>query len=264
MTRQTILITGASRGLGAATARIVAQMESNVVLTARSEEDLGAVAREIESAGGSALAVVGDVSQAADCQRFVAETVQAFGQIDAVVNNAGVLAPIAPIADGDPQQWNESWAVNLLGPFMLTQAALPYLRQCKGRVINVSAGAAVNVYPGWAAYCCAKAGLNHFTRILAVEEPEITAIAFRPGVIDTAMQATIRREGAESMPDEIYARFVRLHEEQELLPPQVPGCALAVLAFHAPREWSGGFLPWNHEEVQSLVRRFACSPGPQD
>ena len=243
MARQTILITGASRGLGAATARIAAQMESNVVLTARSEEDLVAVAREIESAGGSALAVAGDVSQAANCQRFVAETIQAFGQIDAVVNNAGVLTPIAPIADGDPQQWKESWAVNLLGPFMLTQAALPYLRRSKGRVINVSAGAAVNVYPGWAAYCSAKAGLNHFTRILAAEEPEITAIAFRPGVIDTAMQATIRREGAEGMPDEIYARFVRLHEEQELLPPEVPGCALAVLAFHALREWSGAIPP---------------------
>jgi NAD(P)-dependent dehydrogenase (short-subunit alcohol dehydrogenase family) len=236
-------------------------MESNVVLTARSQEDLRAVAQEIDSAGGSALVVAGDVSQAADCQWVVAETVQAFGQIDAVVNNAAVLAPIAPIADGDPLLWRENWSVNLLGPFMLTQAALPYLRQSQGRVINVSAGAAVNVYPGWAAYCSAKAALNHFTRILAAEEPEITAIAFRPGVVDTAMQATIRREGAQGMPAEIYARFVRHFEEEELLPPEVPGCALGVLAFHAPREWSGAFLPWNNEEVQSLVRQFACSPG---
>jgi NAD(P)-dependent dehydrogenase (short-subunit alcohol dehydrogenase family) len=239
-------------------------MESNVVLAARSERDLQAVAQGIKSAGGSALVVAGDVSQTADCQRLVAETVQAFGQIDAVVNNAGVLAPIASIADGDPQQWKKSWAVNLLGPFMLTQAALPHLRQSRGRVVNVSAGAAVNVYPAWAAYSSAKAGLNHFTRILAAEEPEITAIAFRPGVIDTAMQAHIRREGADSMPDEIYARFVGLYEQQELLPPEVPACALAVLAFHAPHDWSGGFLPWNHKEVQSLVRQFACSPGPQD
>jgi NAD(P)-dependent dehydrogenase (short-subunit alcohol dehydrogenase family) len=260
MTRQTVLISGASRGLGAATARIVAQMESNVVLTARSEEDLQTVAHEIDSAGGSSLIVAGDVSQAAHCQRVVAEAVKAFGQIDAVVNNAAVLAPIAPIADGDPQLWKENWSVNLLGPFMLTQAALPYLRQVQGRVINVSAGAAVNVYPGWAAYCSAKAALNHFTRILAAEEPEITAIAFRPGVVDTAMQATIRREGAQGMPAEIYDRFVRHFEEDELLPPEVPGCALAVLAFNAPREWSGAFLPWNKEEVQSLVRQFGCSP----
>jgi NAD(P)-dependent dehydrogenase (short-subunit alcohol dehydrogenase family) len=263
MTRQTVLISGASRGLGAATARIVAQMASNVVLTARSEKDLLAVAQEIEAAGGSALAVEGDVSQAAECQRVVAEAAQTFGQIDAVVNNAAVLTPIAPIADGDPQLWKENLATNLLGPFMLTQAALPYLRQVQGRVINVSAGAAVNPYPGWAAYCSAKAGLNHFTRVLAAEEPEITAIAFRPGVVDTAMQATIRREGAQGMPAEIYAQFVRRFEEEELLPPEVPGCALAVLAFHAPREWSGAFLPWNHEEVQSLVRQFGCAPATQ-
>jgi NAD(P)-dependent dehydrogenase (short-subunit alcohol dehydrogenase family) len=239
-------------------------MESNVVLVARSEEQLQAVAGEIEMAGGSARALVGDVSRATDCQRFVTETVKAFGQIDAVVNNAAVLTPLAPISDGEPQQWRQSWEVNLLGPFMLTQAALPYLRQRKGRVINVSAGAAVRVFPAWAAYSSTKAGLNHFTRILAAEEPEITAIAFRPGVVDTAMQATIRREGAGCMAAEDYARFVHLYEEQELLPPEVPGCALAVLSFYAPREWSGGFLPWNHAEVQSLVRQYACSPGPRE
>jgi NAD(P)-dependent dehydrogenase (short-subunit alcohol dehydrogenase family) len=239
-------------------------MESNVVLAARSEENLQAVVQEIMSAGGSALAVAGDVSQAADCQRFVAETVQAYGQIDAVVNNAAVLGPLAPIADGDPQQWKQSWAVNLLGPFMLTQAALPHLRQRKGRVINVSAGAAVRVFPAWAAYSSTKAGLNHFTRILAAEEPDVTTIAFRPGAVDTAMQTTIRREGTGRMLAEDYAQFVQLHEKEELLPPEVPGCALAVLAFHAPREWSGGFLPWNHAEVQSLVRQYACSPGPRD
>ena len=264
MAKQTILITGASRGLGAAAARIVAQMESNVVLTARSEKDLHVVVGEIQSAGGSALAIAGDVSQVADCQRLVSETIQAFGQLDALVNNAAVLAPIASIADGDPQQWKQSWAVNLLGPFMLTQAALPYLRERKGRVINVSAGAAVSVHPAWAAYSSAKAGLNHFTRILAAEEPDIIAIAFRPGAIDTAMQATIREVGESRMLAEDYARFVDLYENQELLPPEVPGCALAVLAFHAPREWSGGFLPWNHAEVQSLVRQYACSPGTQD
>lgn len=261
MTSQTIIITGASRGLGAATARIAAQMDANVVLTARTEEDLRTVAQEIEAAGGRALAVVGDISQAADCQRVVAETVKAYGQVDALVNNAGVLAPIAPIADGDADAWKVSWAINVHGPFMLAQAALPYLRERSGRVINVSSGAAVKVLPGWAAYCVAKAALNQFTWALAEEEPAITAIAFRPGVVDTAMQATIRREGATGMPEEVYSRFVRYHEEHELLPPEVPGCALAVLACHAPHEWSGAFLARNSEQVQSLVRRYACSTG---
>jgi NAD(P)-dependent dehydrogenase (short-subunit alcohol dehydrogenase family) len=236
-------------------------MKANVTLMARSTDDLSALAQEMQQAGGQALAIVGDVSQKADCQRVVTETIEHFGGVDALVNNAGMLAPIAPIAEGEPEAWERNWAVNLLGPVMLTQAALPHLRQRNGRVINVSSGAAVQAIPGWAAYCAAKAALNHFTRLLAAEEPDITAIAFRPGAVDTAMQAIIRREGASGMPEEVYARFVGYHETGELLPPEVPGCALAILAFYAPHEWSGMFLPWHHKDVQNLVRQYACSPG---
>ncbi len=261
MTNQTAIVTGASRGLGAAAARIVGQMKANVVLMARTESDLGTVAEEVRTAGGQALPLVGDVSRSADCRRAVEETVKAFGRIDALINNAGILTPISPIASGDPKEWERNWAVNVLGPVMLTQNALPYLRQSKGRVINVSSGAAVRAIQGWGAFCVAKAGVNHFTRLLTAEEPDITSISFRPGVVDTAMQATIRRDGAQGMPEEIYARFVRYHEEGDLLPPEVPGCPLAVLAFHAPHEWGGAFLSWNDEQVLTLVRQFGCSYG---
>lgn len=261
MTTPTVIVTGASRGLGAATARAVAQLGANVVLMARSTDDLGAVAQAIEATGGRALPVTGDVTQPADCERLITDTVKAFGQVDAVVNNAGTISPVARIADADPQAWQKSWAVNLLGPVVLTRAALPLLRQCHGKVINVSSGAAINAVQGWAAYCSAKAALNHFTRLLAEEEPEITSIAFRPGAVETAMQAVIRQEGAQGMSEERHASFVRRHKEGELLPPEVPGCALAVLALYAPREWSGAFLPWNREELQSLVRKFACGSG---
>jgi NAD(P)-dependent dehydrogenase (short-subunit alcohol dehydrogenase family) len=277
MTNQTAVITGASRGLGAAAARIAGQMKANVALMARTEGDLETVAKEVRAAGGQALPLVGDVGRNVDCKRAIAETIKAFGRIDVLVNNAGRLMPISPIASGDPQEWGRNWAVNVLGPVMLTQNALPYLRQSKGRVINisggvssgvssevssvVSSGAAVSAIQGWGAFCVAKAGLNQFTRILAVEEPDITSISFRPGVVDTAMQATIRRDGAQGMPEEVYARFARYHEEGELLPPEVPGCPLAVLAFHAPHEWSGAFLAWNDEQVRALVRQFGCSYG---
>jgi NAD(P)-dependent dehydrogenase (short-subunit alcohol dehydrogenase family) len=261
MTKATVLITGSSRGLGAAAARMSAELGANVVLMARSEDDLEAVAAEIRSAGGQALVVDGDVSVAANCQRAVAEAVERFGGLDAVVNNAGTVEPIAPIAEGDLQAWQENLAVNLVGPVMITQAALPHLRQCSGRVLNVSSGAAIHVIPGWSAYCVAKAGINHFTRAVAEEEPAVTAIAFRPGVVDTAMQATIRTKGGKGMPEEEYARFVDYYEEGELLPPELPGCALAVLALYAPHEWSGEFVAWNEERVQSLVRRYGCSPG---
>jgi NAD(P)-dependent dehydrogenase (short-subunit alcohol dehydrogenase family) len=263
MDTRTVVISGASRGLGAATACIAAEMGANVVLTARSGEDLDMVAQQIQASGGRALSVVGDITRVADCQRVIDQAMNHFGQVHTVVNNAGVLTPIASIADGEPEAWEENWAVNLLGPVMLTRAALPYLRQCSGRVISVSDGAAVKVIPGWAAYSAAKAALNHLTQMLAVEEPAVTAVAFRPGVVDTDMQATIRREGAKGMPADVHSHFLRYHEEGELLPPQVPGCSLAVLALHAPQKWSGLFLSWNDEQVLSLVRRFAtatCAP----
>jgi len=260
MAGPTILITGASRGLGAAVARTASQMGANLVLMARSADELEAVAQQIREAGGQALPIVGDVSRETDCQRAIAETLREFGQLDALVNNASILGPIAPIGGAEPEAWRKNWAINVLGPVMLTQAALPHLRQQKGRVINVSSVGAVNVIPGWAAYCTAKAALNHFTRVLAEEEPGITAIALRPGVVDTAMQATIREEGAQGMPEDVHARFVRYFEDGELLPPEVPACSVTILALYAPPEWSGAFMAWNNEDVLSLVRRFATSP----
>lgn len=256
----TVLISGASRGLGAATARIAAEMGAQVALMARSDDDLQQVAKEIEDRKGQALPVVGDVSSAADCRRVVAAVIERFGRLDALVNNAGILSPIAPIADAEPEAWEQNLAVNVMGPFLLTQAALPHLRQQQGRVLTVSSGAAVSVIRGWAAYCAAKAAVNHFTRVLAAEEPKITAMAFGPGLVNTAMQELIRREGAAGMPEEVHAQFVRNLADGDLLPPEVPGCALAVLAFHAPHEWSGSFLPRSDEQVLSLVRQYAATP----
>jgi NAD(P)-dependent dehydrogenase (short-subunit alcohol dehydrogenase family) len=261
MTTQTIFVTGASRGLGAATARLAAEMGANVALMARSAADLETVADSIRDSRGQALTLTGDVTETADCRRAVEETVERFGGLDAVVNNAGRLQPIAPIADGDPKDWETNLAVNLMGPFLVSQAALPHLRQRGGRVLNVSSGAAVSVIRGWAVYSAAKAAVNQFTRSLAVEEPEVTAIALDPGVVDTAMQRTIRLEGEPGMAAEVHARCVRNYELGKLLPPEVPGCVLAVLACHAPREWSGAFLAWNDPRVQSLVLRFGCAPG---
>jgi NAD(P)-dependent dehydrogenase (short-subunit alcohol dehydrogenase family) len=260
MTDPVILVSGASRGLGAATAQIATGLGARVALMARSAGDLEAVAQQIEANGGQALVTAGDVRQAADCRRAVEATMERFGRLDAVINNAGILEPMAPIAEADPKAWENNWAVNVLGPFLLTQAALPHLRERQGQVLNVSSGAAVSVVEGWAAYCAAKAAVDHFTRVLAAEEPEITAVAFRPGVVDTKMQAQIRTEGASGMPPEVHERFLHYHSEGELLPPQLPGCSLAVLALYAPHDWSGAAVRWNEERVLSLVRQYAAAP----
>jgi NAD(P)-dependent dehydrogenase (short-subunit alcohol dehydrogenase family) len=254
MSNPTVIITGASRGLGAAVAQISAQMGCNVVLNARSVGDLKQVADRIQAEGGSVLIAPGDVSLVENCEDIVAKTVKQFGSVEVLINNAGIIEPIAPIAEGSPESWWHNLAVNVLAPVMLTQAALPHLRESSGRVINISSGAAVSVIPGWGAYCVSKAALNHFTRILAEEEPAITTIAFRPGVVDTAMQAVIREQGSEGMTEDSHARFVDLHEEGALLPPELPGRALAAVALHAPHPWSGQFIQWDEERVQKLIQ----------
>lgn len=253
MAGKTIIVTGASRGLGAATAEILGQSGENVVLNARSKEDLEHVAARVDPTAERVLVVPGDASSEADCRRIINRTVEHFGAIDGLVNNAGVLQPIAPIAAADPQAWSANLAVNLLGPFYLAHYALPHLRERKGRIINVSSGAAVRASRGWSAYCAAKAALNHFTRVLAAEEPDIVALSFRPGVVDTEMQRTIREEGAQGMPAASHQKFRQYHEQGELLPPEVPGRALATLALVAPLEWSGDFVAWDEERVQSLI-----------
>ncbi len=253
MTTPTIILTGASRGLGAAAAEILAKSGTNVVLNARSEDGLRAVATRVDASGERVLLAPGNVADAAVCRAVVQAAVERFGRLDALVNNAGILQPIAPVATADPEAWAANIAVNLLGPFALTHYALPYLRQSRGRLINVSSGAAESVTQGWSAYSAAKAALNHFTRVLAAEEPHIVAISLRPGVVDTAMQQAIREDGAQGMAPDSHQRFRQYHERGELLPPEAPGRALAALALAAAPEWSGEFMAWDDERVQRLV-----------
>jgi NAD(P)-dependent dehydrogenase (short-subunit alcohol dehydrogenase family) len=247
-----VLVTGASRGLGTAVARSVAEMGAAVVLNARSAEPLYELMADIEASGGTALALPGDLGRLETCRWLVAETIETFGRLDGLVHNAGVIEPIAPIAEADPQRWQTAVAVNLLAPMWLTQAALPHLRRQQGRVISVSSGAAEYGIPGWAGYCTTKGALNQFNRVLAEEEPSITAVAVRPGVVDTAMQDVIRQHGTTGMSREAHGRFVRMHEQGKLLPPEKPGRAIALLALHAPLNWSGRFLSWDDAEVAAL------------
>ncbi len=258
MTEKTVIITGASKGLGAATAFVAAELGANIVLNARSTDLLAEHVAHIRNAGGNAIAVPGDVSRLEDCHRLVEEALTHFGRVDSVINSAGTIEPIAPIRRADPGIWQKNLEINLLGPMMLIQAALPQLMLHHGRIINVSSGAAVNAVPGWSGYCAAKAGLNHFNQVLAAEEKEVTAITFLPGIIDTHMQEVVRDKGAGGMPPEQHARFLRFHQQGELLPPEVPGGALAILSLYAPAEWSGQLMPWDDPRIQHLRLQYSA------
>jgi NAD(P)-dependent dehydrogenase (short-subunit alcohol dehydrogenase family) len=213
--------------MGREIARWLASAGAAVVCAARSAAELEKLGEEIRSGGGEALPVSLDVSKPEQCKDAVQRAFEAFGRIDGLVNNAGVLDPVAPLADADPDQWQHNVAVNLLGPFYLIRAALPCLRATRGKIINISTGAAVKAIEGWSAYCAAKAGFAHLSRVLAAEEQQITAVSLRPGVVDTVMQERIRQVGPKMMPPQKAAYFQDLKDSGRLEAPSVPARSAA-------------------------------------
>ena len=244
-----VILTGASRGLGAATALSLADREAAVCLVARSKKKLLAVEAGILERGGRAMAIQADVADAEACRKIVEKTLERWGRLDALVNNAGVLGPLAYTTDAAPSAWLDTLKVNVMGPYHLARAALPWLRQSTGRIVNVSSGAATTPLAGAGAYCVSKAALNHLTRILAVEEPEVTSVAVRPGVVDTPMQTTLRETAPSVMPKDLADYYQDLKIGGKLEPPDVPGKAIAWLALHAPHAWSGRFLNYDDPEI---------------
>ena len=193
LTGKAVLITGASRGIGAATARVFGQAGAVVGLMARSEEAVAKLADEI---GG--VVFVGDVARAADMERSVTSFCDRTGRLDVLINNAGVIGPIAGIADADPDAWGQAIDVNLKGVFHGIRAALPVMRAAGGgTILTVGSGAAHAPQEGWSAYCASKAGALMLTRAVDLEARAegIRAISLSPGTVATDMQAAIRGSG---------------------------------------------------------------------
>ena len=193
-----VIVTGASRGIGAAAAASLAKAGASLVLTARDAAQIDHVARAVTRDGGTAAAIACDVSDWNAVQRLVAETQRRFGKIDALINNAGVIEPIAVTAESDPTAWARSIGINLIGAYYVIRAVLPpMLAAGGGTIVNVSSGAAHNPLLGWSAYCSAKAGLAMLTREIALEHAAqgIRVFGFQPGTTDTDMQVIIRASG---------------------------------------------------------------------
>jgi 3-oxoacyl-[acyl-carrier protein] reductase len=193
-----ILVTGANRGVGAAAAVALSAAGAAVILAARDELRLEEMAQGILAAGGRATAVACDVSDYDAVARLVETARRRFGPIDALINNAAVIEPIAGIADSDPAAWARNVEINLIGPYNAVRAVLPgMLSAAAGTIVNLSSAAAERPLAALSAYCAAKAGLVMFTRALALEvgSSGIRVIGFQPGSTATGMQATIRASG---------------------------------------------------------------------
>jgi NADP-dependent 3-hydroxy acid dehydrogenase YdfG len=186
-----VLITGASSGIGEATARRLAAAGMKVVLGARRTERLQAHVREIRAAGGEAEFQALDVADRAAFEAFVAFAEARFGRVDVIVNNAGLM-PLSPLAALKTDEWDRMIDVNIRGVLNGIAAALPRFKaQGAGHVVNVASVAAHGVWPTTAVYSATKAAVWNITEGLRLEHPAIRTTIISPGVVESELAATI-------------------------------------------------------------------------
>jgi NAD(P)-dependent dehydrogenase (short-subunit alcohol dehydrogenase family) len=197
------LVTGATSGIGRATAQRFAAEGAHVALVGRDAETLAEVARQVRDAGGEALEVRADVMSEGDARRAVEEAVERFGGLDVLVNAAGIISN-GTVETTPLEDWDAMMNVNLRSVFQLMQLAVPHLERRPGNVVNVSSVTGLRAFPGVLAYCVSKAGVDQLTRCAALElAPKgIRVNAVNPGVVVT----NIHRRGG--MADDSYAAFL--------------------------------------------------------
>lgn len=185
------VITGGSTGLGAALALRFVSEGAAVSICGRREEPIQSACLEIEEVGGRALGVVADVTDPDDVARWLKLARAELGPIDVLVNNASVLGDRVSIEDYDLDTWRAVLAVNLTGAFVVSQAIVPYLRETRGSLINVSSGVGDHGRPYWGAYCVSKNGLEALSEIMAgeLEEAGVRVNTVDPGSMRTSMRA---------------------------------------------------------------------------
>ncbi|MEM9228068.1 MAG: SDR family oxidoreductase [Pseudomonadota bacterium] len=194
---KTVIVTGASRGIGAATARAFGRAGANVVLSARRLEAIQTIAAEIRADGGSASAQSCDVTQWTQVEDVVQRAIDAFGRLDIMVNNAGVIEPIGTLAHSDPGAWMHAASINYFGTYHGLRAALPPMQtQGHGVIVNISSGAATSPLEGWSHYCSAKAAAAMLTSCADREAPAgVRVVGLSPGTVATDMQVQIKASG---------------------------------------------------------------------
>lgn len=167
---QVALITGSGRGIGRAIAKLFAKEGAAVFLTARTEEELAAVAKEISKDGGRAEYAMADLTHDAACRHVVATASEALGKIDILVNNAGHYGPVVPVEEYPVAEFDKVIAVHLRAAFLLSKLVLPEMyARGSGVILNISSLSAKAAYPWGSAYAAAKAGMLGLTRVTAAE-----------------------------------------------------------------------------------------------
>lgn len=244
MSGKTVIITGASRGIGAEAARVFASAGANVALLARSQSAIADLAGEI---GEKALAIPANVARYSDMSAAVDAAVDAFGSVDVLVNNAGAIEPISHLLQADPDAWGQVIDINLKGVFYGMRAAVPVMKAAGGgTVLTISSGAAHGPVEAWSHYCSSKAAVNMLTRCLDKEEAEhgIRAIGLSPGTVATQMQREIKTSGINP---------VSQLDWSDHIPADWPARALLWMCSDEADEWCGQEISLRDEDIRRRV-----------
>ena len=242
---QVALVTGGGRGIGAATASLLAREGAAVAVASRTEEEVISVAGEISAAGGTALPVVVDVTDEGSVSAGFERVRSELGPVTILINNAGTPGVPLPVAATDPEAWRRVLEVNVTGAFLCAREALPQMIPRNwGRIINLSSAAARHPVAGMAAYSASKAALDQLTRVLATEgEPyNIAAIGVYPGVIDTRMQEESRSFGAELIGKQLHRMFNNYRDFGMLRAPDEPAKLVSYLCTPAATRLNGHII----------------------
>lgn len=239
-----VIITGASRGIGEATARHFAAQGARVMLTARSGDAVARIASDIVSAGGTARAMACDVADPAQMQAVADATLSAFGGVDVLIANAGLLAPVNRLEDMAPADFARVIDVNVNGVFHGMRAVLPVMKAGRGgTIISIGSGAATSALEGWPHYCASKAAVHHLNSCLHKEESDngIRALVLSPGTVATNMQEVIRDSGVNPVSQIAW---------EDHIPPEWPARALEWMCTPDADEYLGRVVSLRDETVR--------------
>jgi 3-oxoacyl-[acyl-carrier protein] reductase len=233
------IVTGAGRGIGRATAALLAREGADVACVARTGSELAEAAAGVRAAGRMAVGIQADIGDPGAAALIAARAQAELGDVGILVNNAATVTPVGPTAAVDPEQWARALAVNVVGPMRLTRVLLDgMLKRGWGRIVNISSGiaAAPAGMVGMNAYAASKAALEAHTLNLAAElaGTGVTVNVLRPGTVDTAMPAWIRAQPAAQIGAALHDRFMVMHESGVMAPPARPaGMIVNLLAGEA-------------------------------
>ena len=241
---KTVIITGASRGIGESAAREFAAAGANVVLTARGENAIAAIAADI---GDAALAMACDVADYDQVDAVVKATVAKFGSVDILINNAGVVEPISHLDQSVPADWGQVIDINLKGVYHGMRAVMPLMEKSGGgTILTISSGAAHGPVEAWSHYCASKAAVNMLTRCVHKEAGEkgIRAIGLSPGTVATQMQREIKASGINP---------VSQLDWSDHIPPEWPAKCLLWMCSSEADDWLGDEISLRDEDIRRKV-----------